>query len=105
MISDDVCALVEELLPVHARELQVSFDVSIGVQPMPTRDGGTVAAPAVRFLILCKSTLVGAPPFANYEMLPLEAALDRDELGKLLWTVCEHFRQRRAEELQIGGVL
>ena len=102
MITDDLCATIEELLPKYSRELDVRFDISWSLQSGTTPDGhGTVYMTLFQLLFVCPSPLVGAPPISFVESLPLEVVLQTPVLEQLLTAVTE---QMRTVRFQLLGV-
>jgi hypothetical protein len=100
VITDDLCATIDELLPKHARELDVRFDITWTLVPMPTQQGGTALVTVFQLLFICPSPLLGQPPLSFAETLPIEAVLQDQVLEKLLAAITE---QMRAVRFQLLG--
>jgi hypothetical protein len=102
VITDDLCATIEQLLPRYARELDVRFDISWSLLPMPTREGGTALVTVFQLLFICPSPVLGAPPLSFAESLPIEAVLQDHVLEQLVAAITEQMRAVRFDLLTAG---
>ena len=101
MITDQLCATIEDLLPKYSRELDVEFDITWSLQAGTTPDGQVVHVTAYQLLFICPSPLVGAAPVSFVETIPLEVVLQDAVIERLLDAVTTQMRSIRFQLL--GG--